>query len=111
MIAQTLPGSPAEKAGFKPNDVIVKVDGGELYSENTIAEWATKNPGKPIPLTVDRNRPMVDLTLEPRGFLVGGVVKDSPASRAGFKAGDRVLSVDGIATPFPEVFMKHIGKQ
>ena len=108
MIARTEPGSPAEKAGFLPNDVIVKVDGQEVYSEGTISEWAEKNPGKPIPVTVDRGGKMVNLTFEPRGFLVSGVVNDSPASRAGLKAGDRIVAADGKPTPFSEMFVKHV---
>ena len=75
MVARTEPGSPAEKAGFQPNDVIVKVGEDEVYSDGTIAHWAEKNPGKPVPVTVDRNGTLVDLTLEPRGFLVGATPK------------------------------------
>jgi regulator of sigma E protease len=108
MVARTEPGSPAEKAGFQPNDVLVKVGGAEIYSDGSLAEWAEKNPGKPIPVTVDRNGTPVDLTLVPNGFLVTGVVKDSPASRAGLQPGDRILSADEKPTPFPEIFVRHI---
>lgn len=108
MVARVEPGSPAEKAGFQPNDVLVAVDGKPVLSDSTIADWAKANPGKPIPVTVERNKSNVQLTFEPRGFIVSAVVKESPASRAGLQVGDRILSVDGKPTPLPELFVEHV---
>src|SRR3989344_2088352 len=46
-------------------------------------------------------------------LVVSGVLPDSPAARAGFEAGDRIISVVGggqaLATPSPESFTSFIG--
>src|SRR5688572_27832631 len=49
MVAETLAGSPAAKAGLQKNDLITHVDGKEVFSDGTIADWAAANPGKLIP--------------------------------------------------------------
>jgi regulator of sigma E protease len=108
MVAKTQAGSPAEKAGFQKNDLITHVAGQEVFSDGTISDWAEANPGKPIPITVDRSGSPVELALEPRGFIVGSVVPDSPASRGGLQQGDRVVAVDGKPTAFPGIFQEHV---
>ncbi len=117
MIASVVPGSAAEKAGFKPSDVLVRVGGEPIYEDHSIGEWAKAHPGEPIKVTVERGAkradgtyPTVDLTFEPRGFTVGAVLKGSPAAAAGLKTGDRVLSVDGKPMPFGEGFSDHVSK-
>jgi regulator of sigma E protease len=115
MVAKTVPGSAAAQAGFLPNDILTRVGGEPIYDDSTISLWAKDHPGKPIVITVERGEkladgttPTVDLTFEPKGFLLSDVFPDSPASRAGLEKGDRVLSVDGIATPFAESFVEQI---
>jgi regulator of sigma E protease len=115
MVAKTEPGSAAAKAGFLPNDIFTRVGGDPIYDDSTISLWAKDHPGKPIVITVERgekradgNAPAVDLTFEPRGFVLSDVFPDSPASRAGLQKGDRVVSVDGNPTPFAESFVEHI---
>ncbi len=63
-------GSPAEKAGFKPNDIVLAVDGKPvLYNQWVPAIEAS--PGKPLQVEVLRGGRTVDLTVVPR--LEGGV--------------------------------------
>ncbi len=38
LVAQVLPGSPAEKAGFEPGDVILKYDGTEVGASSTLPQ-------------------------------------------------------------------------
>jgi regulator of sigma E protease len=115
MVAKIEPGSAAAKAGFLPNDILTRVGGETIYDDSTISLWAKNHPGQPIVITVERGEkradgsvPTVDLTFEPKGFVLSGVFPDSPASRAGLQEGDRVLSVDGNPTPFAESFVEHI---
>ncbi len=111
MVATIVKDSAAEKAGFKPNDVLVGVGGEPIYGDSTIGEWIKAHPGQPIVVTVERGAkkpdgsyPTVDLPFEPRGFTVGSVFSGSPAAAAGLKTGDRVLSVDGQVMPYGMAF-------
>ena len=122
MIASVAKGSAAEKAGFQPNDVLVRVGDEPIYGDHSIAEWVKAHPGQPIEVTVERGAKMADgkyptvkLKYEPRGFTVGPVIEGSPAAAAGLKKGDRILSVDGTPMPLGEGFAdfvsKHEGKE
>jgi regulator of sigma E protease len=110
LIAETLPGSAGEKAKFQKNDLITHVGGQPVYSEESLTDWAEANPGKPLPITVQRSGAPVELTMEPHGFPVTGVFPDSPASRGGLKTGDRILAANGTPTPFPGIFMDVVRK-
>ncbi len=115
MVAKTEENSVARKAGFLPDDVMVRVGGEPIYDDSTLAEWAKAHPGKPLVVTVERGKPgpdgkykTVDITYEPTGTLIADVFADSPASRAGLKKGDQVISVSGVPTPFRELFIEQI---
>jgi len=115
MVAKIAPGSAAEKAGFKLNDVLTRVGGEPILDDSTISIWAKAHPGLPIPITVERGAkqadgtiPTVDLTFEPRGFVVSTILPDSPAARAGLLAKDRVLAVDDQTVSFGESFTNYI---
>ena len=115
MVTKVAPGSPAEKAGFMRGDVLVRVGGETIFEDHSISDWAKAHPGKPLVITVERGAkqadgtyPTADLTFEPHAFTVAGIVEGSPASAAGLQKGDRILSADGMPTPFPELFMDYI---
>lgn len=88
-------GSVAAKAGILPNDEIIAVGGEKLYHPQHILEWEQANPGKPVPLTVERNGKVIELTMEPSRPAVAGVIKNSPADVAGIAANDRILALNG----------------
>ncbi|MEO6741297.1 MAG: site-2 protease family protein [Chthoniobacteraceae bacterium] len=117
MVASVGKGSAAEKAGFKANDVLVRVGGEPIYGDHSIGRWAKAHPGEPVVITVERGAKQADgkyltadIPFEPRGLIVAGVFEGSPAAVAGLKTGDRVLSVDGKPIPFAESFIEYIGK-
>ncbi len=67
-VGQVQPGSPAEKAGIKKGDVIVRInditiDSWELLSE-TIKKWKPGDP--PLTITVKRGQDIISIKVVPR---------------------------------------------
>ena len=59
-------------------------------------------------LTVQRKDQTLELPFQPRGAVVGVVVPGSPAETGDFRAGDRVVAVDGQSFRVAEEFGEHI---
>ena len=54
--AAIIPGSVAEKAGLKENDIILQFNGATITVDNSLARILQKyNPGETVSLTVMRN--------------------------------------------------------
>ena len=94
VVAKVTEGSAADRAGLEPNDEVTEVDGVGLYYPQEIFEWAQKNPGKPLDLTVIRGGRTLHLSMEPSRPVIASVIKNSPADVAGIKPGDRVLALN-----------------
>jgi regulator of sigma E protease len=106
------PASPADKAGIKPGDQIVSFDGKDNPDWQDVQNTVLTSPGRPIPITVDRNGTKLSLTVTPERkgreesgdvgmfpvirTLVQDVKANSPAARAGVKPGDEIIRVNGI---------------
>lgn len=115
-------GSPAERAGILAGDEILEINGervnGFAGSLESITERIVLSSGDRISFTVKRpgvKEPLVlksgfdrpdskwfqrsglrQVGLYPAGAaVIGSVIGNSPADRAGLEAGDRVLNVDG----------------
>jgi regulator of sigma E protease len=59
------PGSPAEKAGLLPGDVILEIDGRPVYYYQFVPT-IEKNPGKELNFLVERNGKTLTLQIIPR---------------------------------------------
>jgi regulator of sigma E protease len=95
VVAKVEPGSAAERAGLKPNDLIVAINGQRLYHILGVADFVRDHPGEPPTLTVERQGKPVPVQFDPGQPTIGSVFKDGPADRAGLKKGDAVVAVDG----------------
>ncbi len=110
MIGAVQQGSPAEAAGLRPNDFLTHVNGSRLFSPFGIGEFARKNPDQPLVLTVQRGSESIQVPFNPKGAGIAAVIPGSPAEKAGFRAGDRILAVDGQKYRVAEEFSRHIQK-
>jgi regulator of sigma E protease len=110
------PDSPAAKAGLMVGDQIKKIDGRDIATRVELLDAAAKGKGAPLTLEVLRDGRLETLTVTPipapgqvqkgeeAGYYLGieeippvvnEVVPGKPAAAAGFREGDRVLSIDG----------------
>jgi regulator of sigma E protease len=109
------PDSPAAKAGLMVGDQIKKIDGRDIATRVELLDAAAKGKGAPLSLEVLRDGRLETLIVTPvpapgqgpKGDetyylgieeippVVNEVVPGKPAAAAGFKEGDRVLSIDG----------------
>jgi regulator of sigma E protease len=65
MIAGVIKDGPAERAGLKPNDLIVALNGEKLYSRVPLMEYIQNNPGQPVRLTLQRQGQLMEQTVIP----------------------------------------------
>ena len=62
-IQRVVKDTPAEEAGLKAGDIIIKVDGEDINEENTLAQAIRKHKvGDSLRLTIDRNGRQLELT-------------------------------------------------
>jgi regulator of sigma E protease len=95
MVAKIEPGSAADMAGLKPNDIITEIEGHTAYTMRYVAGYMTAHPAKSYQLTVERDGKPMSVTLVPNGAEVDQIYKNSPAEEAGIKKGELITAVDG----------------
>ncbi len=118
MIGFVLPGSPAEKAGLKPDDVITAIDGKPVADSSSLRNLTfTLEPGAEVPVKVFRGGreqtiPVAiaempgdrivaffgfgvkDSEGDPQGgVIVDRVVPGSPAEKAGIRPGLKIVAI------------------
>jgi len=107
--------TPAEEAGFRPGDRILRVQEEEIDTWEEAKILFASNPNQPLKvafLREDEQRE-TEITPESSGYaggytgldhdrpaLVGGVSPGMPAEEAGLKAGDRIVSINGMPTRY-----------
>ena len=115
-VTRVVAGSPAEKAGLRPGDRIVRFAGREIRSGDELsgavigaqnpAELAVRRDGlpEPVELTVRLDGKPLRLGInwrvddaEPGTIILTRVVPGSPAAGAGLRRGDRVYRIAGRA--------------
>jgi regulator of sigma E protease len=64
-IGQVVKGSPAEAAGLRPGDLLIKVNGQPVASAATVQQTVIQSRGKPVQVTVMRGGRIQDLSVSP----------------------------------------------
>ncbi len=102
LIGKVQPGTPAADAKLQAGDRILKINDREPFFLGDISTALDDNPSKPIHLTIGRpvaggkEIQTIEATMEPaHDAVVVDTIKDSPAEKAGVKAGDHVTKVNG----------------
>ncbi len=111
-----IPTSPAATAGMEIGDRIVKVNGKDISTKTELLDVVAKSKGEPIVVEIRRGsmskaltvtpttdarelssgeEPVYTIGVEETPPLVTSVMHGSPASTAGFQAGDRVVGIAG----------------
>ncbi len=110
------PGSPADLAGMKAGDRIIRVNDKDISSRSELFDAVTKSNGQALTLDVRRGNQVKTLVVIPSAVtvqdngkdvvtyrlgieetapVITAVMNGSPAMAAGFRDGDRVLTIEG----------------
>jgi hypothetical protein len=114
LVKDVAKGSAAAQAGIVPGDLILSFAGREIAKDDDFysavsaahspAKVSLKRPGQDAPLELSVNLPSKPLRwgitwrvddAEPGAIIVAGVVRGSPAARAGLHPGDRIYRAGG----------------
>jgi regulator of sigma E protease len=116
IIGRVVAGSAAEKAGFQPGDRVIAYNGRQNPTWKDIDLDVMFRPNENIPVKVERNGQVLDLTLTPQVKQVDreqigdagiesyialdklgvlGVTPGTPADQAGLKPGDKIVAING----------------
>ena len=115
VIGYVLENSAAKKAGLMPGDKILAVEGNDKVTWDDVRFEVFLRPGEPIPMKVERNGQMMDVTLTPatrelgrdkigeagmeaaipmKQATISSVEPGKPGALAGMKSGDKVTAVN-----------------
>jgi serine protease Do len=84
LIVDINPGSPAEKAGLKPEDIVVAVDGRPVVDNGDLSRYvASKAPGSTVRLDVIRNGSEKNIPVHLEAFPEEAVREDASAQAEG----------------------------
>ncbi len=101
--------SPGQEIGVQAGDRIAQIQGEEILTWERAKIVFAANPGTPLQITLQRQseRIQLEITPEPSGHtggytgllhdmppVISAVSPNMPAAEAGFKAGDRILSIN-----------------
>jgi len=120
-------GSSAEKAGLQRGDRITSVDGEAVENWQQVLLALLTSPERPVKLAVERAGKTFTTTVTPHRIpkydtgdaagiypsirpQVTQVFDDSPAAKAGFRAGDEIRKVDGRPVADSRDFVGYIEK-
>jgi regulator of sigma E protease len=107
--------SPAEKSGVKPGDHIVQIDGVRNPTWEQVEMKQLVSANQPLSFVIERGDQRIQGTVVPLGgnaeqagstgwapnvpVVIGDIEPGMPAAKAGFKEGDKIVSIDRQRVP------------
>ena len=113
--------NPSDQGGLKSGDRIIEINGKEINNYSDIQENIALNPGRDLPIKVNRNGEILSLIIQPAmnpngaGKIgvyywatpqVMAIRQDSAAEKAGLQTRDLLVSVEGQELPYTVAFYK-----
>ena len=98
LVRSVLSGSPAERAGLRPGDRILRIDGGQIENAYSLSDaWSRHRPGDTVELTIERAN-------VPGPFVVKAVFRR--AGHLGWKEGGITQHLgEDVLDTFPVAFL------
>jgi len=92
-VGEVIPGSAAEKAGLKPGDVFLKIDGSKIERFEQVRRIVQLAPGKSLAIVIRRGQQEITLTAIPDGVEETQFGSTQTMGRLGISrsSGDRVF--------------------
>lgn len=110
-------GSPAERAGIRPGDLVVQFDGLNNPTWAELEDYTALKPGERVSVVIERDGQRRTLTLDIMettesgetigftgllpdlpgdGVVINEVQPGTPAERAGLRPGDKIIAINGL---------------
>jgi len=116
--------SPAAKAGLRPRDRIIRIDGVENPTWEQVYLKVMLSPNQPLDITVLRDGKDIEKQIVPvavtsnqvgsagwyadESVIVGNLEPKMPAAKAGIKEGDKVVAMDGKPLPSIDTMIERL---
>jgi len=107
IIANIVPGSPAEKAGFMAGDIVLSIDGEPVYIAQDSINKTAESIGEELTYSIDRNGEILELKVAPgeEGRIGVGIItmtsyKNNQLSVYNRDIPAKVLKINNVQYPF-----------
>lgn len=111
VILEVKPDSASSRAGLKPNDVILQMNGNEMYFPEDFETAISQSNEARFRVMRENQTLEIPVSLpDQKRVVIADVFENSAAQQARFEKGDIILSMDGAAIARPEQVQEMLRK-